>query len=75
MASSRDLPNSPPKRKPLAIDLDCDDELSDEDATMEECGRWDNGRLTNQCTKAGSEECDWICPLSGDLRYRRPGRR
>lgn len=28
----------------------------------EECGRWSNGRLTNSCSKAGSEECDFECP-------------
>lgn len=50
---------------------DFDDEPSGEDIAMEECGRWDNGRLTNQCTKAGSEECDWVCPLSGELRHHR----
>jgi len=54
---------------------DFGDDLSDEDMAMEECGRWDNGKLTQQCTKAGSEECDWICPLSGGLRYRKPRRR
>lgn len=30
----------------------------------EECGRWVNGRLGPQCSKAGSEECDWECPYS-----------
>lgn len=25
----------------------------------EECGRWDNGRLTHSCSKAGSEECPY----------------
>jgi len=28
----------------------------------EECGRWRNGRLSDSCTKAGSEECDFECP-------------
>jgi hypothetical protein len=41
--------------------LDHDNEL---DAGAE-CGRWVNGRLARHCSKAGSEECDWICPLSG----------
>ena len=27
-----------------------------------ECGRWRNGRLSDSCTKAGSEECDFECP-------------
>lgn len=30
----------------------------------EECGRWSNGRLGQQCSKAGSEECDFECPYS-----------
>lgn len=29
----------------------------------EDCGRWMNGRLGRQCSKAGSEECDWHCPI------------
>jgi hypothetical protein len=33
----------------------------------EECGRWDNGRLTKRCSKAGSEECDFECPYRGSL--------
>ena len=41
-----------------------DDEPTDEDIAGEECGRWRNGRLTAQCSKAGSEECDWECPYS-----------
>lgn len=28
-----------------------------------ECGRWMDGRLMAQCLKAGSEECDWDCPI------------
>lgn len=27
----------------------------------EDCGRWNNGRLTKHCSKAGSEECDFEC--------------
>lgn len=27
-----------------------------------ECGRWRNGRLSDSCSKAGSEECDFECP-------------
>lgn len=46
-------------------DDDGDDDDGDEDAydESEDCGRWDNGRLSKQCSKAGSEECDWICPI------------
>jgi hypothetical protein len=28
----------------------------------EECGRWRNGVLSDSCSKAGSEECDFECP-------------
>jgi hypothetical protein len=47
------------------IDHECihDDDEEDGGAEEEECGRWDNGRLGFQCSKAGSEECDWICPI------------
>lgn len=38
-----------------------DDEEEDREA---DCGRWDNGRLTHQCRLAGTEWCDWECPLS-----------
>jgi len=41
------------------------DELTDEEMAEEECGRWINGKLGKLCTKAGSEECDWVCLLSG----------
>lgn len=29
-----------------------------------ECGRWRNGVLSDSCSKAGSEECDFECPFS-----------
>lgn len=45
-------------------DYDDSDELTDEEMAEEECGRWINGKLGAQCTKVGSEECDWVCPLS-----------
>lgn len=35
----------------------------------DDCGRWNNGRLTKHCTKAGSEECDFECPYRGSLRF------
>lgn len=43
-----------------------DDEYGDNDGPEpgDDCGRWDNGRLTRYCTKAGTEECDWDCPYS-----------
>lgn len=49
-----------------------DDELSeineafddeDEPDGWDDCGRWNNGHLTAQCRRAGSEECDWSCPI------------
>lgn len=50
-----------------AYDNDYDDfddyDFDDEDDGSEECGRWCNGRLIDQCSKAGSEECDWECPI------------
>lgn len=43
----------------------CDYSESDDDDrdAGEDCGRWVNGRLSTQCSKAGSEECDWECPI------------
>jgi hypothetical protein len=32
----------------------------------EECGRWDNGRLTRNCAKAGTEDCVF-CPYARSL--------
>lgn len=40
------------------------DEEDDGDDAYEACGRWNNGHLTQQCRLAGSEWCDWDCPLS-----------
>ena len=40
-----------------------DDDGDEESDGSEDCGRWDNGRLMKQCRKAGSEECDWECPI------------
>jgi hypothetical protein len=37
-----------------------DDGDPDDDFLAHECGMMANG----QCTKAGSEECDWECPRS-----------
>ena len=42
-----------------------DEPPSDRDIAAEECGRWRNGRLTRNCTKAGSEDCDFLCPYRG----------
>jgi len=38
------------------------DEDEDYDES-EDCGRWNNGHLTSQCRLAGSEWCDWSCPV------------
>ena len=45
-----------------------DEELSSEidegeDDESAECGRWNNGHLTRQCRLAGTEWCDWDCPI------------
>lgn len=46
------------------IDLNNEYDVDDDESDGEEdCGRWDNGRLMTQCRKAGSEECDWDCPI------------
>lgn len=42
---------------------DDDDDDTDDDAG-DECGRWVNGRLGQHCRLAGTEFCDWHCPLS-----------
>lgn len=41
-----------------------DDELSDEEDCFD-CGL----HIDGQCSKAGSEECDWECPFSHGARY------
>lgn len=43
-----------------------EDDLSYDDEGVEDemdCGRWDNGRLISQCRLAGTEWCDWDCPI------------
>lgn len=47
-----------------------DDEL--EEDREADCGRWDNGRLVFQCRLAGTEWCDWECPIG--LPHTRPER-
>lgn len=70
VSNSCDVPPPSPKASndnaaQEAIDAACihDDDGDEECDESEECGRWDNGRLSKQCSKAGSEECDWICPI------------
>lgn len=50
-----------------------DDAFLEEDGydAGEECGRWDNGKLTHNCSKAGSEDCDWECPYRSTLYGKR----
>jgi hypothetical protein len=51
---------------------DGDDEGDDREA---DCGRWRNGRLVPQCLLAGSEWCDWDCPIGIPVRVPRPNKR
>lgn len=52
---------------PQLEDFDFDDgDTEDDDGfgfSEEDCGRWLNGRLSDQCRLAGSEDCDWECPI------------
>lgn len=56
---------------PRFYDYEDEQEDDEEDGydPGEECGRWDNGRLTHSCSKAGSEECDWECPYRSSLKF------
>lgn len=47
----------------------------DDEQAGEDCGRWYDGKLNYQCLKAGSEECDWYCPICLPSRPRRKPRR
>lgn len=40
----------------------------DDDLDEEECGRWFDGRLSSQCSLAGTEWCDWECPIGLGMR-------
>jgi hypothetical protein len=52
-------------------DLEDSADVEDDDDWLafgeDDCGRWINGRLTHSCTLAGTEDCDWECPLRGTL--------
>lgn len=48
-------------------DRDGDDDDSWIGFTDEDCGRWWNGKLTKSCQLAGTEDCDFECPLRGSL--------
>lgn len=41
----------------------CDDDEDEDYDAAEECGRWRNGKLDIQCSLAGTEWCDWECPI------------
>lgn len=43
----------------------------DENDDGQDCGRWYDGKLNYQCMKAGSEECDWDCPIGLPTRRKR----
>lgn len=47
-----------------AFDYDDSDDDADEEDWLD-CGL----RIDGQCSKAGSEECDWECPYSHGERY------
>ena len=46
----------------IDAEIDLYDE-DDEDDREADCGRWTNGRLIHQCRLAGTEWCDWECPI------------
>jgi hypothetical protein len=44
-----------------------DDDHEEDDDKEADCGRWDQnapGGLSRQCRLAGTEWCDWECPLN-----------
>lgn len=45
----------------------------DEGDGEEDCGRWRNGKLVTSCLSAGTEWCDWDCPI-GPHRHRKAHR-
>lgn len=58
-----ELPELLGVRKPERKRVDpLDDHEDDGPARGEECGRWVNGKLTDHCSKAGTEECAFECP-------------
>lgn len=62
---STPTPEHPEKEPNPYRDYFEDDELEDEEDhdDSEDCGRWRNGRLSDQCLLAGTEWCDWECPI------------
>ncbi|MCK1693673.1 hypothetical protein [Bradyrhizobium sp. 144] len=62
--------------------MTCDDDHlddcvfeDDEDDREADCGRWRNGQLVSQCLLAGTEWCDWHCPIGIPVRAKRPNKR
>lgn len=52
--------------RPDYADMDYDQDEFDPDSELDledECGRWNDGGLSRQCRLAGSEWCDWQCPI------------
>ncbi len=45
--------------------FDYAEQEEDEFDLTDDCGRWRNGTLTRYCALAGTEYCDWDCPLHG----------
>jgi len=39
-----------------------EENCNDEDWPRGVCGRWRDDKLTNSCSLAGTEECDFECP-------------
>lgn len=60
------------KREPIELVEDVVEEAVDEEDEAE-CGRWTNARLQFQCRLAGTEWCDWDCPIG--LPHRKRGRK
>jgi hypothetical protein len=44
-----------------------DDE--DEEDREADCGRWNNGKLMRSCRLAGTEWCDWECPIGTQAHH------
>lgn len=58
-------PAEPVREPPIGWDDDFeeDSDLDEDDDGYEDCGRWRNGRLSEYCALAGTEWCDWECPI------------
>jgi len=54
---------------------DCVYDEDDEEDREADCGRWRNGQLVPQCLLAGTEWCDWECPIGIERSKPRPNKR